>query len=259
MLYGKKDTLDYFRKIDKKYFALFKKGTIGEGNPIFRTEEEKESTSDDALRNFEEVLNWLKSGDYSVVCNNDPKVSNRGGFREDFRITMDDSIGSQARDAVSGIGSVSAPAVDVDALMAKAKQWGTEEFEKQMAKRDLEDLKKNHEQLQKDLKDATSKLDDPINKFIGALAPHADGLIGAIMGKTASPLLTNAVSGVRPDLHLDENATTEEFKDHAQTVFEDFATTLQTIKPTEWLEILVKLTTLMKNNPQKFETALNFL
>ncbi len=258
MIYGKTDIKEYFKKLGKKYFAVYKKGAVDTGNAIFKTEEDADSNADDAFRNFEEVLSMLRTGEYTLICNNDPKISTRGGNREDFRISMDDSDTEKTKDAVTGIGGIGST-IDYDVLAVKANAIADERFEKLMAKRDLEDLKKNHEQTLKDLKDAEARVNDPWNKFIGALAPHADGIVSGLIGKPAAPQLSAAVSGVRPDLHLDENATTAEYKDHAQVVFEEFANELQTAKPNEWLEILVKLTTLIKNNPEKFATALNFL
>lgn len=249
MLIGKKDTLDYFKKLDKKYFALYKKGTVDTGNAIFRTEEDKESTPEDAYRSFEEIMQMLRTGEYTLIINNDPKVANRGGNRVDFRITMEDSLNSQSKEAIGGVGGV----YDTDTMLARAKTMATEEFERLTQKKELDDLKKNHEQLQKDLKEAQNAVQDPWNKLVGAIAPHADSLIGSLIGKpTLTPMIKPAIGSVSP-------VVTEVTTQHAQEVFEDFVTALQTAKPTEAMEILVKLTTLIKNNPEKFETALNFL
>lgn len=260
MIYGKSDIKEYFRKIGKKYFALYKKSSVESGNAIFKTDEDADSNTDDAFRSFEEVLNMLRTGEYTLICNNDPKVSNRGSNRVDFRISMEDSLAAGSKEAVTGIGSVSGP-VDYETMLSKAKLMASEEFEKLMAKKDLEETRKINDDLKKELKEATSRVEDPWNKFIGALAPHAEGIVGGLMGKpaVAAPQLAHAVSGITPDLHLDENATEAEVNAHAQKVFEDFASALQTAKPNEWLQILVQLTNLIKNNPRKFDTALTFL
>ncbi len=261
MIIGKQDIKEYFRKQGKKFFAIYRKGTVETGNPICKNEDKEETDPETALRDFEDWLTLLKTGDYTLIVNNVAKVSERGGNRIDFRITLDESMNNGARDIVQPIAAISGPSYSVEEMLTKAKAMAADEFERLMAKKDAEDMKAKNIELEKELKEVRGKIDDPINKFIGALAPHAEPIIAGILGTSAPirPLAVAGISNAKPDMHLVENSTDEEVDQHAQKVFEDYALALQTARPNDWLEILVKLTTIVKENPKKFEMALTFL
>lgn len=254
MIAGKANITEYFRSLQKKHFALYKRGTVESGNVIYKSNEDEGVDPQRAFEEFERILSMLSSGEYTLICNNDPKVTARGSNRVDFRITLDDSLSNKASDAVGGVAGIGNTFTYED-VVTKAKTIAKDEFQALMDKKELEDSRAKTKELEARVAEAEKKVDDPFNKFISAVAPHAESIIGSLMGtKGTAPLLTPAVSGVRPDVQLDDNVD-----QHAQQVFENFAMALQTAKPNEWLEILVKLTTLIKENPSKFETALNFL
>ena len=274
MIYGKQDILAYFRKQSKKYFAIYKRKEESAGSPMFtnsKSDDEQGVDAESALRDFEEVLSWLQSGDYLLMLNDRPKVSERGGNRIEFRVTLEESLGNKIRDIqtapVAGIGGT----YSMEDVMSKAKIMALEEFEKLQVKKEAEDLKKKVDDLEKDLKEARQAVDDPINRFIGALSPHAPALVAGIMGTptipikaAAAPFVGNAISGTRPstatpDLVVEDNSTEDQLAEHAQQVFENFAEALEAARPSDWLVIMQKLTNVIKNNPQKFEMALNFL
>lgn len=264
MIIGKNDIKEYFKKINKKYFAIYYRGKIETGSPIIKTENE-ETDVEKTYNDFEDALSLLRAGEYSLVSNNTFKVSERGGNRIDFRITLEESMGSGIKEttvptAVNGIGG----SYSMDDVINKAKVLAGEEFEKLMAKHDVERLKTEHAAMLKRAEEAEKKLEDPINRFIGALAPHSDKFVAGIFGTNSLPaaivpmtiLPNQKISGVEHDERVVDN---DEATEQTQQIFESFVAALQVARPQDWLAILVKLTTVIQTDPDKFNTALKFI
>ena len=70
------------------------------------------------------------------MLNDNSKVSTRGNLRTDFRISMDDSLANQAKDAIQGIGNIAGP-IDYETMLSKASVMAKEEFQKLMNEKEL--------------------------------------------------------------------------------------------------------------------------
>ncbi len=191
-----------------------------------------------AYESFEQDINLINNGDFELVINDIPKVSSRGGMRIDFRITLEEALSNGVRDiAVSGING---PGFSFDEMLKKATEMAEQKFEQLQAKKEADDMRKLVTDLQTELKEAKGKVDDPINKFIGALAPHAEPIIAGLMGSPTKPFVGTAIGNATPSR-------------------QNYVTALQANRPNDWLEILGKLTNVINENPDKFEMALKFL
>lgn len=247
MTVGKANIQDYFDLQQQPYFAIFYKGQVEKGNPIHRNDkDEKDYAYSDGRSEFERALNLLKQGEYTLVISDKKNVTNRGNSRMDFRVPIEESSPVTNTPSVSGTGGLSH--ADVEKM---ATEIAEKKFQQLMDKKDLADAKTKIAELEKENKELVKSTQEPLNKLIGALAPHSDKVVSGIFGvpqKTAHVPL----SGVEPD-SIDGPDV------NAQQVCEDFVQALAEAKPSEWQSILQKLTALIKDNPQKFETALNFL
>jgi hypothetical protein len=267
MIIGKNDIREYFKKINKKYFAIYYKGGESTGSPIIKSENE-ETDVEKTYGEFEDALSLLRAGEYTLVSNNTSKVAERGGNRINFRITLEESMSAAVKEtttpaAVGALGNT----YSVEDMLAKAKIMGSEEFERLMAKHKAEQLQVAHDEFKKRAEDAEKKLEDPFNRFIGALAPHADKFVAGFIGTKPAPaaivpmgagmMFPAKVSGVEHDEQLHDNEDTSTAL--IQQAFEDFTTALQNARPDDWLNILAKLTKVIKEDPEKFNTALKFI
>ena len=241
MIIGKQAILEFFDMQAKPYFAVFKRGNIKAGNALDRndkdeqTEDEKGTTLDFTVgrERFERVLNLVSYGEYSLVLNSNANLAARGRIETDFKILITEA--AQAAQPVAGIGSVSTGLTKED-----AEKIADERFEKQMLKRDLEDVKAKLTTAEKDLKEAERKVNDPINTLIGKVAPYSDKIIAGFFPQAAAPVAQLRVSGVEPHSTGDGDVD-------AQVAMENFAIALQAARPNTWIEIIVKLTALAKD------------
>lgn len=246
MIKGKANITTYFEQQHKPYFALFYKGKVESGHShiVRNDKDDADSDYDSAKRLFDEYLNLLSHGDYTLVVDDKKNVTTRGAARIDFNIPMNEAT---ATPAVSG-----APALSMADVEARASQIAEQKFEQLMLKKENADLKEKNKELEKGLKEAEKSVNEPLNKFIGALAPHSETIVAGIFGKQSAPAGELAISNVTPD-HV------AEADPEAQAICEEFIKTLAAAKPNEWKDILKKLTGLIKDNPGKFNMALNLL
>jgi hypothetical protein len=247
MITGKAAILQYFESIAQPYFAIFYKGQVEKGNAIFRNDKEGDREYDfpEGKAKFENTLELLGYGDYTVVIAEKKNVTARGCSRVDFKIGIQEAA-APAQQQVAGIGSVSMADVE-----AKANEIATKRFQELIDKKELVDTKAQLAEMQKEVKDYERKVNDPFNKFLNAAAPHAEHIISGLFG-TKQQQAAVVLSGVNADEVGEADAT-------GQQIIENFIETLAAAKPDNWQAILLQLTTLIKQDPAKFETALKFL
>lgn len=255
MIVGKAAILKYFESIGEAYFAIFYKGQIEKGNPIFRNDKdaEKEFTPAEAKESFERTLELLQYGDYSVVISDKKNVTNRGNNRVDFKIGLNEAApanqGAPAPNYSPAIGGLTMEDVE-----KKANEIAAKQFQQLMDKKELTDTKAKLVELEKENRELETRVNEPWNKFITAAAPHSETIIAGLMGNGAGRTATAHVplSGVEADSIDGPDVT-------AQQTIENFVTALAERKPNDWQAILQRFTDLIKNDPNKFETALTFL
>jgi hypothetical protein len=244
MIIGKKEIQAYFQTIGKPYFAVFTKNNVEKGNSIFRNDkDELEYDYSQASLAFDKLLQYLSHGDYTIVIGDKKDVTARGNNRVDFKIPI----------VETGTPVSNSPAIaglTMDEVERRAATIADERFQALMQKKDLEEAKEKIKILEKENKELEKKSSDPINKFLTAAAPHSEAIISGILGKPiAKPM---PISGIKPD-------SEGEFDLEAQTVTENFIQALAAAKPDNWKEILRKVTALITEQPEKFETVLKFL
>lgn len=247
MIQGKNAITSYFESVHQPYYAIFYKGQVEKGNPIFRNDKEEESQGidfTDGLSSFKSNLDLLGYGNYSLIISDKKNVTQRGGNRVDFKIEMEGPH-SQQMGGISAIG-----AVTMDQVEERANIIADKRFRELMDKKELEDTRAKLKETERDLKEAREASSAPLNKFLGALSPHAETIISGIFPSKNSRISQTVISGVAPD----EIADGETNK-----LFEDFATALCQLRPNDWKPVLIKLTAAMKNEPEKIEMALKFL
>jgi hypothetical protein len=248
MIQGKTAILAYFDSIKQPYYAIFYKGQVDKGNSIFRNDKDTERTIDytDARMNFENNLGLLQYGDYTIVISDKHNVTTRGGNRVDFKIGLQEAAPATATPVVAGIGAISMEDVE-----RKANEIADKRFKELMDKKDLQDTKAKLVEAEKEIKELEKKTNDPLNRLLEAAAPHSDAIISGLFGtkKTQAQVV---LSGTEAD-------AVGEADEQSQATIENFIGALAEAKPNEWQSILVKLTSLIKNDPSKFEMALKFI
>lgn len=250
MILGKNAIQDYFEQINQPYFAIFYKGQVEKGNSIFRNDKEGdgEILFADAVQDFIRKLQLLGAGTYSLVISDKRNVTTRGGFRTDFVITATEANTAATQHtpvAVSGMG------LSMEEVERKAAEIAESKFQQLMEKKELAETKEKLAIAEKEKSELEKKVNDPINKFLNAAAPHSNAIISGLFGNKAqqanvvlSGTEPSEVSGPCPD---------------AQQVCEDFVEALSAARPHDWQTILQKLTKVITTEPEKFETALKFL
>ncbi len=132
------------------------------------------------------------------------------------------------------------------------KAWGAVNDDEQAIYAAFRQLGSRLLEVEKELKESDRRTSEPFNKFLAAAAPYSEHIVAGIMGKAPQTLAPVVLSGVPADAVHESDA-------EAQEIFENFVQALAEAKPHTWKIILQQLTTLIKSNPTKFETALTFL
>lgn len=255
MITGKNAILIYFESIHQPYFAIFYKGQVEKGNAIFRNDKTSEKDPPaieygEGKQSFERTLDLLGYGDYTMVISDGRNVTTRGGSRVDFKIGLSENLAQPQQASVNGFGIGSLTMEDVE---KKANEIAEKRFEQLMDKKELRDTKARMADMEKELKEAQKSISDPINKFIGALAPHSEHIVSGLFGPNKAATIAPVVlSGIEPH-------ETGEGNPEAQEAAEQFIGALAAAKPTEWISILHRLTYLIKTDQVKFEMALKFM
>lgn len=252
MIKGKEPIKAYFETQGKPYFAIYYKGKVESGNSIYTNdskgkENEIQIDFEIALRKFDELLGWLSAGDYTLIVNDKPGVTQRGCNKVDFNISVSESMPGHPGSVSPGVPAITG--VSLQEVEQKATQIAESKFRQMMQEKELQDLKERNKELEKENKELEKAKSEPINKFLGAISPHAPDIISGLMGR---PMASAPISGIKPD----ETGNTDL---EGQKLFEDFAESLVNARPNDWKVIIQKLTSLINNDPAKFQTALNFL
>ena len=284
MIIGKRDIQQYFDKCSKNLFKIYKAGTTNSGNPVYSNSGFDETTTDvdfeSAKADFMDILELLKHGDYTLILDNykkDGVKNGKGQSRIDFRIPVNEALEIGAKNVMEHIGSTGV--FDYETMLTKAKEMAKDEFEKLETRRLLACAEKDRDEAKKEARDYEKKLQDPFNKFIGAISPHITSIVAGITGKPGA-LVPLRVSGVQPDQTLEDNgyqAHQESSEDHTDIipqdmnelsdaeiqhrteVIENFVMAISAKRPNDWLKIVEDLTRIIRDKPEKFAMALNFL
>ena len=252
MITGKIPITDYFNQVQKPYFAIFYKGQVEKGNAIFRNDKEgSEQDFESGRADFDRTLAFLSHGDYTVVISEKQNVTTRGANRVDFRIPVSEAAPAAGAAGIQGTGAV-AGTVTLEEVERKANEIADKRFKALMAEKELTDTKAELAETKKELKEAEKKATEPWTKLVTALSPHTKNIIAGLFPNSGAAVANLQLSGLKPD-------ATGEGDPDAQKTFEDFLEALSSACPDDWKKILVKLTNLIKESPDKFETAINFL
>jgi hypothetical protein len=246
MIEGKKEILEYFVSIGKPYFALFYTKKVESGNAIRRNDkEEKDYDLTEGKECLERILLALSYGDYTLIINDTKDVTKRGHLETNFRIPLNES--NNTNNNVAAVGAI----VGTGITKEEAERIADERFAKLMMESENKTLKEKLVTAEKEVKELEGKVSKPLSDAIGAIAPHFPAIINSWIGAPqVIPQL--AISGAAP------SSIGEGDEAHQQEIFQNFVTALSTARPTDWLEIIQKLTVLAANN-NKLEMALKFI
>lgn len=256
MIQGKKDLIQWFEGSDTCfYWTMYKKKDHANGNYYDSTMVGGEMSFADSKQKLERALQLIQSGDYIIVCNDAPTKSSKGRRQTDFSISSFEAQPAQPAATLSGIpqGYVSEEQVQVIA---------DKKFKELMQQQEFKKVKEEKIELEKEVKELREKSESGINKLISGLAPHLGGILGEIFPK-AIPVVS-AVHGTGDEdiqnNHVQEaEVVSDEVSEKVQQVIEDFCGALAKQYPDKWLEVLVKLTNTITNEPAKIDMALKFL
>lgn len=255
MVSGKANLAAWFKIQNKPIFAIFRRGKEDSGNPVFTNKDRESETMESANAFLDQCLSLISTGDFFVYCYTPGGSSSKGRSETHFNISMNEAPALQqnVQQHISGMNG----GFDYETMMNKAKEMATEQFLQLQSKAKLEAAEKELLELKKENRELNNKLQTPINKIIGELHPYIGSIAEQLGFKR--PL---AISGVPHDTHLEENSPHEINGDQAEEMnkaVHAFCEALHELYPNEWIAIINKLTTTIKNEPGKIKMALNFL
>ena len=254
MISGKKNISDWFASTKKPYWFLYEYNKVDSGKRKGSSSEAEGASHSDAVNDLNIALSRISYGKYTLVATEKPgNLPTRGFLHEDFEISPFESSNTQNSQSPS-IGAIPDGYVKsetVDQMISKA-------LADYQNKTELERLKKENDQLKKDLR--TAETQDGFSRLAGIAADlfpmYKDKLIPAMagIGNIPEPLpakqepMTNTTQDEVVDLTPEQN----ERLSLAIGAFVEAA-------PTEWLEILEKMAAKVRNNPGVLGTLKTFL
>jgi len=250
MIEGRKNVNSWFEQTGKPYWIIYHKGKVESGNPSYRSDEREGVTNTDALNELKKVLQIIGRGAYTIIASDKAQITAKGTYREDFEISVTESTEGAV------IGGIQPAAAQVSGItaedVAKAVKDGIDRYR---TERELEDLRKQNEDLKKEVKELEKAKNDPWNKLVTTIAPHAEPIISGLMGRP-----TAQVAGLPHSEKLDDNATivetdlTPEQNEQLSYVCSVFAK-----HDPDWLTTLKKMADKLEDSPQLLNMIKSFL
>lgn len=261
MIQGKQNVIDWFKMQGKPYFSIFRKGEAQSTNVIF-TNKDREDDAESAAAYLTQCLALLKTGDFFIYCHKENTPTSKGRSETFFTIPINETTAPAATPAVSGHN------YSMEEIEAKAATIAETKFQQLMDKRELADTKKKLEEQTKEIKALKDKADAPMTAFLGSLAPYMPNIIAGIFPQ--QPGIGNIP---QPDSKINEATQpaaelTDDDQEKAGSIIQAFCTALATRYPAQenpapgymdWLQIIEKLTGVIKNSPNKIDVALTML
>jgi DNA-binding ferritin-like protein (Dps family) len=257
MIYGRRNLLEWFNTNEKPYFSIFRKNTTESGNTVFNNKSRENESMETAGAYLDKCLSLIHTGDYFIFCCKEMGSSTSKGRSETFFTVSASEAAQPPQHAVAGFGGM-----DYETMMNKASEQAEARFKNLMVQQELEQTNKRVAELIKENKELNAAAQKPWNKLMQEVHPYIGSIVQQLCFK-ASPTMAAQlpVSGVPHDDVLEENntaqtTTTEEIMSNQVNAFCD---ALAARYPDEWLNIIARLTTCLKNTPDKIDMALKFL
>jgi hypothetical protein len=254
MVRGSQDILSWFESSNMPYWRIYAHKGIVSGNVIMQSDNKEGQSHGDALADLRQKLRVLNRGTFTLAAFPNPdRLPTKGYWFTDIEITQGDAQPA----AVVGIG-VPAGMSETD-----VQKRIDDALTKYKTEQELADLKKKTVELEKAKKELEKSVNEPWNKVIGALAPHADKIIAGIFPQTAQ------VAGMpAPDPEPDDNIELTEVEViepeetaltvDQQSVLSDFVTTLAA-NDADWIDTLKRLTKAINDKPSMISMVKNFI
>jgi hypothetical protein len=246
MVRGTSDIVTWFQNTNMPYWRIYPQKNIAGGNIVMQSRQEDGQSAGDALEDLKQKLRSINRGSFTMAAFPEPnKLPTKGYHYTDIEIPA-----NEAQQAIIA-GPVGLTQEDVNRQITAALTAHTEKLEKQQLEKKLAELEKENKELKK-------SVDEPWNKVIGALAPHAEKLIPGYFHH-------QAVAGLpAPDKQPVDNKIEEKpeetvnLNEEQQEAVSDFLAVLMESDP-EWLDTLRRLAKKIKENPSMISMVKNFI
>jgi len=248
MIQGKKNILDWFETDckDCRYWILFDFHKTDSGNYRSRSSDDENATNKSAYDELARTLGRISNGRYTLVAlAKGGNIPAKGKFQEDIELSYMDGTNNMPSMIGGVIPDGYIKADDVDAQIKKALRNYQQEQE-------LTAMKQRLTELEKENKELTKAVDDPINKIIAIAGPY----LPKILGMEAA-----AVAGLPQGTMQPAQPTEEDVMELPVDVQERLGKVVETFMEAtpEWLEILEKMAAKVKANPSVLSTIKMFL
>lgn len=254
MIEGRKNVSAWFEQTGKPYWIIYHKGKVESGNPSYRSDEREGVTNTDALGELKKILQIIGRGAYTIIASDKAQITAKGTYREDFEISVTESQDSAA---VSGVASGAAVTTGftMEDVKKAAQEASREAVESYKRERELEDLRKENAELKKDVKELEKAKNDPWNKVMTAIAPHAEPIISGFMGRP-----TAQVAGLPANDKLEDNNALEETDLTPEQVEQlSYVCSVFAKHDPDWLNTLNKMADKLEENPQLLNMIKSFI
>ncbi len=248
MVRGTRDIITWFENTKMPYWRIYPYKNIGGGNICLQSEQEEGQSPGDALEKLRQDIRVLCRDHYTIAAFPEPnKLPTKGYHWVHFEIV--EKEGQQAQ--ISGPVGISQD--DVQRQISQALTAYKAEVE-------LDQLRTKVKELEKDNKELKSSADSPINKVLGALAPHAPQIFGNMFGGQPG------VAGFPPpdagpvDNHITEAEVVEgtDLTPEQSAIISEFINELSTADA-DWLKTLERLTKAIKEKPSLIAMVKTFI
>lgn len=250
MITGKDNILKWFENSDKGFWMIYQYGKSDSSAIVAQsTRDEAAASAKNAYSELRETLRLL-NGRYTLAACAKNTRQPREDWREDIEISKAETTAVAPMQAVSGISPDDVTKQINDAIL----KYKTEQ--------ELIQLKKENDQLKKDLRIAEKESSEPLNR-IGQLAmQYMPMFLGAMPPPPPQQERTANVAGLSAE-HIynpnnetvDELILTEQENERLSKCVDVFAAAA----PGEWLDLLEKLAAKLQANPQMIGMLKNFL
>jgi hypothetical protein len=259
MIKGKQAVTEYFEQINAGgkgniYFSIYKNGKESTGTPCIKTPDTEGWNYDQAFQFLQRWLGFQQYGDFTLYCNDKPRTLDKGSFRQDFSLSMQDSAQPQ----------VSGPAMSQAEINDQITARVGEILDKKEKEKELADLKVKVVELEKENKVLTKRAEDPWTSFIAEIKPYIPAILqdqGIIKTQVAGPnTAARQVSDDTPATDIVKEFNDQNDENAAlQKRFEIVVGKFVKARPDDYMEVMEYFAKKVEGNPGLVEMAKKFL
>lgn len=246
MVRGYTDIYMWFQNTAMPYWRVYAHKNIQSGNVIMQSRQEEGRSHGDGLEELQHKLKVLNRGTFTLVAYPTPeRLPTKGYHFTDIEITNEKTAEPMQISGPVGL-SESEVTRRIDEALTAYK-----------TKEELADLKKKVTELERENKELKGSVDAPMNKFLGAIAPYSDRIVGHFFPQQANVAGFPQPSAGPEDSNIIDAEVIDNLSPEELAV-QKFVDVLSANDP-GWVQTLQQLTTAIQGNPSLIGMVKKFI